>query len=66
MWKQRFYCKLYLFFLNEPFFRYIITRVSYIKFYNVSSLKQQSAGRHFTPLGHIILLPSQPFIANAP
>jgi hypothetical protein len=28
-----------------------------------SSLKQQSAGRHVTPLGHIILIPSQPIFA---
>jgi hypothetical protein len=30
------------------------------KSYSASSLKQQSAGRHVTQLGHIILIPSQP------
>jgi hypothetical protein len=35
-------------------------------FYSVSSLKQQSAGRPGTPLGHIILIPRQPFIALSP
>jgi len=28
--------------------------------YSASSLKQQSAGRNVAPLGHIILIPSQP------
>jgi len=28
--------------------------------YSAISLKQQSAGRYVTPLGHIILIPSQP------
>ena len=31
-----------------------------VEFYSASSLKQQSAGRHVTQLGHIILIPSQP------
>jgi len=45
----------------------IMVRISYIprdsdaiRFYSASSLKQKSAGRYVTPLGHIILLPSQP------
>ena len=29
-------------------------------FYCASPLKQQSVGRNFAPLGHIILIPSQP------
>ena len=29
-------------------------------FYSADSLKQQAAGRHVTPLRHIILIPSQP------
>ena len=29
-------------------------------FYSASSLKQQSAGRHVAPLGHMILIPSRP------
>jgi len=32
--------------------------------YSASSLKQQSAGRHVAPLGHIILIPSQPVFAH--
>ena len=31
-----------------------------VGFYSASSLKQPSAGRHVDPLGHIILIPSQP------
>ena len=30
-----------------------------LEFYSVSSLKQQSAGRHVAPLRHIIMIPSQ-------
>jgi hypothetical protein len=29
-----------------------------------SSLKQQSVERHVTPIGHIILIPSQPVFAS--
>jgi hypothetical protein len=31
--------------------------------YCACSLKQQSAARHVPPLGHIILIPSQPVFA---
>ena len=34
-----------------------------LDFYSASSLKQQSAERHVAPLGHIILIPSQPVFA---
>jgi hypothetical protein len=37
-----------------------------LDFYSASSLKQQSAGRHVAPLGHIILIPSQPVFALSP
>jgi hypothetical protein len=36
--------------------------------YSTSPLKQQSGDRHVAPLGHIILIPSQPvsvFVLNA-
>ena len=32
-------------------------------YYCVNSPKQQLAGRHVAPLGHIILIPSQPHFA---
>ena len=34
-----------------------------LDFYSASSLKQQSADRHVSPLGHIILIPSHPVFA---
>jgi hypothetical protein len=37
-----------------------------LDFYSVSSLKQQSAGRHVALLGHIILIPNQPGFALSP
>jgi len=41
---------------------------NYAKFdiYSASSLKLQSADRHVVPLGHIILIPSQPVFALSP
>jgi hypothetical protein len=37
-----------------------------LDFYSASSLKQQSAGKHVAPLGHIILIPRQPVFALSP
>ena len=37
-----------------------------IVFFIASSLKKQSVGSNFTPLGHIILIPSQPIFTLAP
>ena len=37
-----------------------------LDFYSASLQKQQSAGKHVTPLGHIILIPRQPFFAVSP
>jgi hypothetical protein len=37
-----------------------------LDFYSASSLKQQSADGHVTPLGHIILIPSQPVFVLSP
>jgi len=34
--------------------------------HRASSLKQQSLDRHDAPLGHIILIPSQPVFAFSP
>jgi hypothetical protein len=38
--------------------RFVLDQQAELNFYAASSLKQQSAGRHVTPLGHIILIPS--------
>jgi len=37
-----------------------------LDFYSASSLKQQSAGRHAAPLGHIILILSLPVFVLTP
>jgi len=40
--------------------RFVLDEHAQLNLYNASSLKQQSADRHVAPLGHIILIPSQP------
>jgi len=39
---------------------------TWLDFYSVGSLKQQSAGTHVTPLGNIILIPRQSVFASPP
>ena len=46
--------------------RFILDQNAELDFYSVSWLKQQSAGRHVAPVGHIILIPSQPVFALSP
>jgi hypothetical protein len=53
-----FVCFVLLFFLVFFF--------QQLDFYSASPLKQQYAGRHVAPLGHIILFPSQPVFALTP
>jgi hypothetical protein len=49
---------------NEMMMRcFVLDQHAELIFYSASSLKQQSAGRHVTPLGHIILIPSQAVFA---
>ena len=43
--------------------RFVLEHHAGLDFYSASSLKQQSTGWHVAPLGHIILIPSQPFFA---
>jgi len=45
--------------------RFVLDQHSELEFYSASSL-QQTAGRHVAPLGHIILIPSQPVFALSP
>jgi hypothetical protein len=40
--------------------RFVLDQHAELDFYSASSLKQQSTNRHVAPLGHIILIPSQP------
>jgi hypothetical protein len=46
--------------------RFVLDQHAELDFYSASSLKQQSAGSHVAPLGHIILIPSQPVFALSP
>ena len=43
--------------------RPVLNQHAELDFYCGSSLKQQSAGTHVAPLGHSILIPSQPVFA---
>jgi hypothetical protein len=45
---------------------FVLDHFAELDFYRVSSLKQQSEGRHVVPLEHIILIPSQPVFALSP
>ena len=46
--------------------RFVLDQHAELDCYNVSSLKQQSAGRHVAPLGHIILIPKKPVFNLSP
>jgi hypothetical protein len=52
--------------MNEV--RFVLDQYAELDFYNdnASSLKQQFAGRHVAPFGHIILIPSQSVFALSP
>jgi hypothetical protein len=45
---------------------FVLDQHAELDFYSASSLKPQSAGRHVAPLGHIILIPSQPVFSLSP
>ena len=46
--------------------RYVLDQHSYVDFQSANPLKQQSAGRHVAPLGHIILITSRSVFALTP
>ena len=46
--------------------RFVLDQHAQLEFYSTSSLKQQTAGKPVAPLGHIILIPRQPFFAVSP
>jgi hypothetical protein len=48
---------------NDDEVRFVLDQHAELDFCSVSSLKQQSAGRHVAPLGHINLIPSLPVFA---
>jgi hypothetical protein len=43
---------------------FVLDQHTNLDFYSASSLKQQSAGRHVAPLGHIILILNQSVLAE--
>jgi hypothetical protein len=43
--------------------RFVLDKHAYFDLYSASSLKQHFVGRYVIPLGHIILIPSQPIFA---
>jgi hypothetical protein len=43
---------------NDSDVRFVLDQHAEFDFYSTSYLKQQFIGRHITPLGHIILIPS--------
>ena len=45
---------------------FVLDQHTKLDFYNASLLKQQSADRYVAPLGHMILIPSQPVFALSP
>jgi hypothetical protein len=51
---------------DEDEVRFVLDQHAELDFYSVSSLKQQSAGRLVAPLGHIILIMSQPVFTLTP
>jgi hypothetical protein len=46
--------------------RLVLDQQAELDIHSASSLKQQSAGKHFAPLGHIKLISSQPVFALTP
>jgi hypothetical protein len=46
---------------NDDKVRFVLAQHAQLDFYSAISLKEHSTGRHVAPLGHIILIPSQPF-----
>ena len=51
---------------NDDDVHFVLDQNTELDFYSANTLNQQSAGRHVTPLGHIILIPSQPVVALMP
>ena len=43
---------------------FVLDQNAELDFSSASSLKRQSTGRHVAPLGHIILIPSQPVFCS--
>ena len=51
---------------NDDEVGFVLDQHAELELYSASSLKQQSADRYVVPLGHIILIQSQPVFALSP
>ena len=51
---------------RDDYASFVLDQHAYLDFYTASTVKQQSAGRHFTPLRHIILIERQPVFVLIP
>ena len=51
---------------NDDEIRFVLDQHASFDFYSANSLKQRSTDRHIAPLGHIIVIPSQPVFALSP
>jgi hypothetical protein len=63
---QLYHGKQIIFQCNDDEVRFVLDQHAWLEFYSAGSLKQQFADRHVTPIGHIILIPSQPVFALSP
>ena len=61
-----YHCENKLIFNEMMKVHFVLDQHAELDFYSFSSLKQQSADRLIAPLGHIILIPSQPVFALSP
>jgi hypothetical protein len=52
--------------MDDDELRFVLDQHTELDIYSASLSKQQFAGRHVTPLGHIILIQSQPVFAFSP
>ena len=58
-WREQVNCQW-----DDDEVRFVLDQHAKLDFYSASSLKR--AGRHVAPLGHIILIPSQPVFVLFP
>jgi hypothetical protein len=51
---------------NDGDVHFVLDQHAELDFNSVSSLKQQSASRYVAPIGHVIVIPSQPVFVFTP
>jgi len=63
---QQYHGENKLIFRDDDDVHFVLNQHAELYCYSASSLKQHSADRHVAPLGHIILISSQPVFALTP